>query len=629
MTANFRTTLKLLAPHVRPYLGILGLVLALGALGASAQRGIFLLLTPTWEVLFPADPVALGSLGAAGQAQELVGGGGLGAMRDGLMRAVLGAEVVPADPDARLAMLFRVGALIAAISVLAAVVHYFFLYLARWAALRMVVSLRVSLARHLMGLSLRYHGERKFGDLLSRISADVSTTLNIVNNTLTELVQEPLLAVASLAFAFLIAPEATLLVAVGLPILAWSIGLLARKVRKGSVRSHTTLGASVQALSQMFQGVRTVKAFGAEERELERYREMNEGYVRATMRMVRALAFTNAWTILYSHVGLAILLVVVGVFTIKSGLFQHDGDMLTFFMLISGVYSNIKRTARAVTRANEAVGASQRLQEVLDEVPEITEGSAAIAIEPGKALQAGVELRDVSFTYAGSAAPALADINLHIKPGETLALVGHSGSGKSTLMDLVARFIDPTAGSILVGGHDLRELSLDSWCAAYAMVGQDPFLFHTTIAENIEYGRPGAGEAEVAAAARMANIHEFIAELPEGYQTNVADAGTRLSGGQKQRITIARALLKEAPLLLLDEATSALDPLAEAAVQEALERLMANHTVLVIAHRLSTIRNADRIVVLEEGRIVEQGSHADLLARGGVYAGLQETQLQS
>jgi ABC-type multidrug transport system fused ATPase/permease subunit len=213
-----------------------------------------------------------------------------------------------------------------------------------------------------------------------------------------------------------------------------------------------------------------------------------------------------------------------------------------------------------------------------------------------------------------------------VRPGETLALVGHSGAGKSTLIDLIARFIDPDQGRITAGGRDLRELTLDSWTALYAMVGQVPFLFHDTLRENIRYGKPDATEAEIEAAARAAHIHDFIRMLPRGYDTVVGDEGSRLSGGQRQRITIARAILKGAPLLLLDEATSALDSESEAEVQRALDELRAHRTVIVIAHRLSTIRNADRIAVLELGRLVELGTHAELLRKNGAYARLHRVQ---
>jgi ABC-type multidrug transport system fused ATPase/permease subunit len=237
-------------------------------------------------------------------------------------------------------------------------------------------------------------------------------------------------------------------------------------------------------------------------------------------------------------------------------------------------------------------------------------------------IQRGLRFEHLSFTYPGGEAPALRELELEVRPGETLALVGPSGAGKSTLVDLVARFVDPSAGRITVDGVDLRDLKLKDWNALYAMVGQVPFLFHSTIGENIAYGKPGASQAEIEGAARAAHIHDFILTLPEGYRTNVADMGTRLSGGQRQRITIARALLKGAPLLLLDEATSALDSASEAEVQKALDELMKEKTVLVVAHRLSTIQRADRIAVLEHGRLVELGAHAELLSKNGVYARL-------
>jgi subfamily B ATP-binding cassette protein MsbA len=379
----------------------------------------------------------------------------------------------------------------------------------------------------------------------------------------------------------------------------------------------------VQALSQMFQGIRTVKAFRAEEREMERYREINESYVRSTMRMVRAQALSTSSTLLFSHIGMAGLVVIVGYLTLQAGIFTNEKDLAAFFVTVSAAYASVKDITKAVTQVQESVGASERIQTLLDERADVVERPGARAVT---GLGKGLTFENVTFAYVDGDGDAISGLNLSIKPGETLALVGASGSGKSTLVDLIARFIDPTQGRVSVDGHDLRDLTFDSWTAQYAMVGQTPFLFHATIEENIRYGRPDATREQIEAAARAAGIHEFVRALPDGYATNVADAGSRLSGGQRQRITIARAFLKDAPLLLLDEATSALDSESEAVVQEALERLMAHKTAVVIAHRLSTIRRADRIAVLDKGRLVEIGSHDELIARGSVYARLHAAQ---
>ena len=288
------------------------------------------------------------------------------------------------------------------------------------------------------------------------------------------------------------------------------------------------------------------------------------------------------------------------------------------------------RYYEVMTLMGEAEGAARRLHDVLEVEPEVVEAAQPVALA---GLGDGVRFEHVGFEYqrdeddAADVEPfRLSGIDLTGRPGETLALVGASGAGKSTLLDLVARFVDPTSGRVVVGGHDLKDVSFDSWTDHYALVTQSPFLFHTTVAENIRYGRPDASQADVEAAARAANIHEFIESLPAGYETNVQDAGTRLSGGQRQRITIARALLRDPELLLLDEATSALDTESEKIVQEALDRVMKGRTTIVIAHRLTTIRNADRSCVMDAGRVGEVGTHDELLDKNGAYARLQAAQ---
>ena len=649
MFSRPRGLFRLLAPYAKPFVGALALVFVLNGLGALLQQGTYLLLQPTWTLLFADDPADQVDLDLA---REVLTEAQAQNPEDAQLAQALEALALPTAPPAepddaldqargwlndqllgdpgeltperRLQLLGVVAIVISIMAVIAALAQYLAAILSARVGHGMIVALRQDLAGHLMKLSLGFHGRRRFGDLLSRISADVGQTLTVVNLFLRDLVQEPLMAITAMGWAFFVAPEATLVVLLGTPLLVIPVGLILKKVKKRSTKSLTKLGASMQVLTQMLQGIRTVKAYRAEDRELARFKQANDQYVHEAVRLAKVTAISSAWTILYTHAGLGMIVVLVGWLAVSGGVQRDPGEMLTFFMLISRSYASIKRTTRALGQVAQAEGAADRLRDLFDEPIDIIEEAGAQTVD---GLGGGLVLRDLTFTYPGSDKPALKNFNLTIPAGETLALVGPSGCGKSTLVDLVARFLDPDEGSIEVGdGLDLRKISLDSWTKQYAMVTQVPFLFHTTVGANIRYGREEASQTEVDAAAEAAGIADFVRDLPEGFETNVEDAGARLSGGQCQRITIARAFLRGAPLLLLDEATSALDSESERLVQQALNRLMMNHTVLVVAHRLSTVRRADRIAVLDEGELKELGTHEELLAKGGLYSRLWNLQ---
>jgi subfamily B ATP-binding cassette protein MsbA len=496
---------------------------------------------------------------------------------------------------------------------------YGMLVLSRYFAAKVVVDIRNEVLDHILHLPLRFFSHRRMGELISSITNDTAVLSRSFTLACDNMITDPLNILFNFGLLLVFVPELWWVLLLAVPMMAFPMLKTGRRIHRSSSRSLAAMGDATESMNQVLTGIRTVKSFQLEEERIQEFRDSNALFLRRTKRMLQHKGFSQGLLFGSYQVGFAVMLGFLG-WLVTSGA-RSLAEITMAIIPLATTYNHVKRMVRAYNILSESVGALEGVEAIL------AVGKDAARSDEGTELRevkGAMAMRDVSFAY--EAEFVLRDVNFEVQPGQYVAFVGPSGAGKSTAMDLLGRFHDPTSGVVLIDGHDLRDLNLQSYRRHVAMVSQQPFLFNTTLMENIRYGRRDATDDEVYEAARQAQIHDFIVNLPLGYLTVTGERGSKLSGGQMQRVTIARAILRNPRILFLDEAMSALDSGSEQAVQRALENLMRGRTSIVIAHRLSTIQNADQILVFEHGQIVERGTHEELVGRQGAYSRLCKLQ---
>ena len=473
---------------------------------------------------------------------------------------------------------------------------------------------------NIIGMNVGYFSEQRKGDIISRITSDVMAVQFCITNTLQVAFREPFLIIGYLVLMLNVSWELALFAVLFLPVVGLLIGGIVKRLRHPASRVQEQLGDMVSVLDESLSGIKIIKTYTATEYIRTKFHQINAELSRLMLWMARRQQLASPMSEFLGITAVAVVLVFGGSLVTK-GTMSAAG-----FIAFIAAFSQITRPVRAFidqfANINQGVAAGERIFDVIDAQSEITDDSNATQFD---GLKEKIEFRNISFSYDNSR-EILHNISFTIEKGQTVALVGASGGGKSTLSELMPRFYDPTQGEIFIDGKDIRTFTQDSLRSRISLVSQDTILFNDTIKSNIALGKYGATDSEIAEAAKIANAHDFIINCPEGYDTNIGDRGAKLSGGQRQRLSIARAVLKNPEFLILDEATSALDTESEQLVQQALTRMLKGRTSVVIAHRLSTIHHADKIIVIDEGRIAEQGTHDELIARGGIYAKLIEMQ---
>lgn len=494
------------------------------------------------------------------------------------------------------------------------VVRFFNNYFIRAAANIMTQQLRNDLYQHLLRLSMGYFSSAQGGVLLSRITNDVQVIVKAVSS-LIDLVKEPLTFLALIGYAFYLDWKLTLITMVMVPACALLIGNAGKHSKRYSHRILDRLAAMSALITESVGGIRVIQAFRLEGYLRGQFMKINRDFTRTSLKAIRMEELSRPGVELVFGLAMTFLVYYAGHEAIRGRM--TPGEVIAFFACWGAMLNPLKRISELNISLNQSAAAVDSVLAIMDLRPEV-ENHPNSKIAPMFTRE--IEFRDVTFGYQGAGQPILKKFSLKVKKGELVALVGASGAGKSTVLSLIPRFYDPQEGCVLIDGLDLRDATLESIRGQIALVTQDVFLFHDTVKANIKAGRHQITDAQIKAASIAAQAQGYIERLPQGLDTVIGDRGQKLSGGERQRLSIARAILKDAPILLLDEATSALDTENERLVQEALDRLMTGRTAIVVAHRLSTIRKADRILVMEKGEIVEEGSHDELLARGGAYA---------
>jgi subfamily B ATP-binding cassette protein MsbA len=504
--------------------------------------------------------------------------------------------------------------------VLQAVFNFTQSYLLSFVGERVMADLRLQTYEHVQRMSLRFFNDRRVGEITSRITNDVTTIQNTTTINIATFLQGLVTFAGSLAFMLFLSVRLTLLTMIVVPALLLAAIFFGRRIRSISTEVQDRLADATSVLEETISGVRVVQSFAREAYERRRFRNAVEAAFDTSMRRTRVRA---VFLPIVSFLGFSAIVMVLwyGSQQVVGGQIS-PGDLVSFLIYAGTIAASLGTFTGLYSQLQEALGATQRVFGILDTEPDIVDKPDAVPLPP---IDGAVQFERVSFSYdsdTGSVGAVLRNINLDVAPGEIVAIVGPSGAGKTTLVNMIPRFYDVTDGTIRVDNYDVRDVQLHTLRTQIGIVPQETLLFGGTIRDNILYGKLDASDEELVAAAKAANAHQFITQLPEGYATLVGERGVKLSGGQRQRVAIARALLKNPRILILDEATSALDTESEALVQEALDRLMQHRTTFVIAHRLSTVQIADRIVVMDRGRVVELGSHQELMALGGLYSRL-------